>query len=103
LVYAADYVETVIVEDGGVLRGRYRGRFHVPDRPISSEVTFRFEGKADGETANLSWTGAGGAQGDLNLKLLSKDTLELNWFTTELGSQMGLASGTATLTRRQEP
>jgi hypothetical protein len=102
-VYAADYVEAVIVEEGGALRGRFRARYQVPDRPISSEVSFRFEGKAGGEPLSLSWIGAGGSRGDLNLRLLSRDTLELNWIALELGSQMGLASGTSVLTRRREP
>jgi hypothetical protein len=29
--------------------------------------------------------------------------MRLEWIATELGSQLGLASGTAILTRRQEP
>jgi len=102
-MYPAEYVEVVIVEQSGTLRGRYRARYRVPDRPISAEVAFRFEGRYDTGTAELPWTGAGGAKGDLKLKLISRDKVELSWIATELGSQMGLASGTAVLTRRQEP
>lgn len=38
----------------------------------------------------------------LKLKLLSRNSMRLEWIATELGSQLGLASGTAVLTRRQE-
>jgi hypothetical protein len=102
-LYPAVYVEAVVVEEAGLLRGRYRARYQVADRPISSEVTFRFEGKADCDTAKLGWTGAGGARGELKLKLLSRNSMQLEWIASELGSQMGLASGTAVLTRWHEP
>ena len=100
-LYPADYIEAVIVEDSGVLRGRYSARYEVPDRPISSEVTFRFEGKAQNDLANLIWTGAGGSEGELKLSLLSRDSMKLDWIATALGTQLGLASGTAVLVRRQ--
>jgi hypothetical protein len=102
-MYLAEYVEAVIVEQSGILRGRYRARYSVPDRPISAEVAFRFEGRHNPGTAEVPWTGAGGAKGDLKLRLISRDKVELSWIATELGSQMGLASGSAVLTRRQEP
>jgi hypothetical protein len=102
-LYPAEYVEAVVIEEAGVLRGRYRARYEIADRPISSEVAFRFQGKADREEATLDWDGAGGARGQLRLKLLSRNSMRLDWVATELGSQLGLASGTAILTRRQEP
>jgi curved DNA-binding protein CbpA len=102
-MYLAEYVEAVIVEQSGILRGRYRARYSVPDRPISAEVAFRFEGRHNPGIAEVPWTGPGGAKGDLKLRLISRDKVELSWIATDLGSQMGLASGTAVLTRRQEP
>ena len=90
------------MEETGLLRGRYRARYRVADRPISSEVAFRFEGKVGREAVSLEWTGAGGSRGELKLKLLSRSSMQVEWIATELGSQMGLASGTAVLTRRQE-
>jgi hypothetical protein len=101
-LYPAAYIEAVIVEDGGVLRGRYRARYEVPDRPISSEVAFRFEGRAENDLASLSWKGAGGSEGELKLRLLSRNSMQLDWIATALGTQLGLASGTAVLVRRQE-
>ncbi|MFB3776730.1 MAG: DnaJ domain-containing protein [Bryobacteraceae bacterium] len=101
-LYPADYVETVISQEGDALRGRYRARYDVADRPISSEVVFRFQGRAEEGNATLKWTGAGGAEGEAKLVLLSRDSLRVEWVATSLGTQFGLASGTAVLTRRQE-
>ena len=101
-LYPADYVETVISEEGATIRGRYRARYDVADRPISSEVSFRFEGKAEAGGASLTWTGAGGAEGEAKLALLSGNSMRLDWVATTLGTQLGLASGTAVLIRRQE-
>jgi len=99
--YTAEYVELVIVQQDGILKGRYRGRYYVPDRPISPEVAFYFEGAAGGQEAVLPWSGAGGAKGEVRLRLVSADRLQIDWFATELGSKLGLASGNSLLTRRR--
>ena len=102
-LYPPDYIEMAVAEEGGILEGRYRARYRVYDRPISSQVLFRFAGKFSGDTAVLNWTGAGGAKGEVHLRLLTPDSMEVKWTATELGSQMDLASGTAALIRRQDP
>jgi hypothetical protein len=103
-LYPPEYIEAAIVEEeGGVLRGRYRARYKVTDRAISPEVDFQFEGVASGDSASLAWTGGGGARGNVRLHQISADSLEVTWFATELGKNLGLASGTAVLVRRQEP
>jgi hypothetical protein len=102
-LYPPEYVEAVILENGGLLRGRYRARFRVSDRPISSEVEFQFEGEAGDEAPSLTWYGAGGAEGELKLRLLSANALRVDWLATSLGTRLGLASGTAVLTRRLDP
>ncbi len=102
-MYAPEYIEAVISEDDGTVRGRYRARYRVTDKPISPDVSFYFEGRGNGSTASLHWTGGNGARGDLRLKLITENTLEVAWTATELGSSMGLASGTAVLIRRQGP
>jgi len=102
-LYPPDYIETVIFEDDGKLRGRYQARYVVADRPISPEVSFQFQGAAAGDSATLQWTGGGGARGEVQLRQVSQDSLEVKWFATELGKHFGLASGTAVLVRRQEP
>jgi hypothetical protein len=100
-VYPAEYVEVVVTEEAGVLAGRYRARYRVADRLISPEVAFQFTGQASQDTAQLRWTGSG-ATGEGRLKLLSPTSLEVTWWATQLGRNLGLASGTAVLTRRRQ-
>lgn len=102
-LYPPDYIEAVILEENGKLRGRYQARYMVTDRAISPEVGFQFEGAAAGDSVTLPWTGGGGARGGVQLRQVSQDSLEVKWFATELGKHFGLASGTAILVRRQEP
>jgi len=102
-LYPPEYIEVVIAGTAGELHGRYRARYTVPDRAISPEVSFRFEGAGGEEAAQLKWTGEGGARGEVQLRLVAGDSLEVKWFATEFGRNPGLSSGTAVLVRRQEP
>lgn len=102
-LYPPSYIEMVVSEEQGVLRGRYRARYRVPDRAISPEVLFLFEGPAASDLAELNWTAAGGAKGRVRLKLLSEDSVEVAWWTTALGKGMDLVSGLAVLVRLDEP
>ena len=102
-LYPPVYIEAVIVEESGRLLGKYRARYHIADRAISPEVVFRFEGNAGPELAKLPWTGAGGAKGEVRLQLVGDDTMDVKWTAFELGTQLGLASGTAVLVRRRDP
>ena len=97
LVYPPEYIELRITEEPGTIFGRYRARYIIPDRAISPEVNFHFEGAADAET--YLWSGPGGASGEVRLKRLAADSLEVTWRATELGKHLGLASGTAVLSR----
>ncbi|MEN6532783.1 MAG: J domain-containing protein [Bryobacteraceae bacterium] len=101
-LYPPEYIEAVISEHDGVIRGRYRARYVVKDRVISPEVRLQFAGEGDRDSAHLKWTGAGGARGDIQLRLVTERSLEVNWMAEELGTEMGLISGTAVLTRREE-
>jgi curved DNA-binding protein CbpA len=101
-LYPAEYIELVIAGQGRSLIGRYRARYRVADKAISPEVRFIFEGKSDGNT-RFNWTGNGGARGEVGLKLLSDNTMSVDWYTSHFGPQMTLSSGTAVLIRRQEP
>jgi len=101
-LYPPEYIETVIVEEAGLLRGRYYARYRVTDRAISPEVIFQFEGRPGKDTAVLEWSGGGGARGEVRLKPISENSMEVNWSATELGSSPGLAAGTAVLIRRIE-
>ena len=95
-----EYIETVIRDNAGELQGRYHGRFKVADARIAPEVDFQFHGKIAGMSGRFAWTGPGGAKGEVQLRLVSDSSLEVVWSASDLGRSMGLASGTAVLSRR---
>ena len=100
-LYPAEYIELVLTENDTHLWGRYRARYRVPDQALSPAVEFQFEGRA-GSTERYAWSGNGGARGEVRLKLLSENSLSVDWFTSQLGRALSLSSGTAVLVRRQE-
>lgn len=100
-LYPPEFIEATIVEENGMVKGKYRSRFQIVDRAISPDVNFTFHGPA-GSAGPFSWVGAGGARGELTLKLTSENQLRVEWSASELGSQQGLVSGTAVLKRRLE-
>ena len=99
-LYPPEYIELRVIEGEGLVRGRYRARYRVPDRAISPAVDFRFEGPAGSGDTSFPWRGAGGSQGEVTLRLLSGNALEVTWSASQLGSDLGLVSGTATLVRK---
>lgn len=102
-LYPPEYIEAVIREESGYLVGRYRARYRVTDRAISPEVVFQFSGKGSSNAARLPWLGEGGSRGEVSLKLITQNTIEIAWIASELGKTQGLGSGTAVLVRRHEP
>ncbi len=101
-LYPPEYIEAVITEENGVVHGKYRSRFRIVDRAISPEVNFSFSGAPNGSVVTCPWTGPGGAKGELTLRLVSDNSIRVDWSATDLGTQQGLISGTAVLTRRLE-
>jgi curved DNA-binding protein CbpA len=99
LVYPPEYIELRVIEEAGVLYGRYRARYRVADRALWPEVSFEFEGKPGQET--FGWQGAGGARGEVRLKRLGAERLEVTWWASQLGERLSLASGTAVLVRER--
>lgn len=101
-LYPPEYIELRVTENAGILRGRYRARYRIPDQAISPAVSFEFEGRAGADRATLPWSGAGGAVGEVRLRLLAPGALEVIWVATRLGRELGLISGTAVLVRKQD-
>jgi hypothetical protein len=99
-LYPPEYIELRVMEEAGVLRGRYRARYRVADKAISPTVAFEFEGRGSNDEAKLPWTGAGGAKGEVTMRLLESGALEVTWEASRMGAELGLISGTATLVRR---
>jgi len=102
-LYPPEYIEVVIHEVNGVLMGRYRARFIVSDRAISPEVVFQFQGRPGSDSSRIPWTGPGGAKGEVKLKLLTANSMEVAWVAHDLGTSLGLAYGTAVLIRAAGP
>ena len=99
--YPATYVELLMGEEHGRLRGTYRAEYRVTDRAVSPEVAFQVEGDAPAEnTAHLQWTATDGAKGDVELALAGPNVLKITWWTTEFGRHSKLASGTSKLIRQ---
>ena len=101
-LYPPEYIELRVVEKDGRLSGSYQARYFVSDRAVSPNVTFRFEGEAK-DGGEFQWEGAGGARGKIELRALTAQSMEVVWFAMEMGTQLGLGSGSATLYRRQDP
>ncbi|MGA2119721.1 MAG: J domain-containing protein [Bryobacteraceae bacterium] len=102
--YLATYVEFLLTEAHGELSGDYRAYFRIPDLAMSPEVSFRARGQSPtGDSARLNWTAANGARGQVELTLRGPNQMIVTWWTTELGRQEALASGTARLVRQQAP
>ncbi len=99
VLYPPEYIELGIVEQSGLLFGRYRARYRVADRTLWPEVRFEFEGKA--EQGTYQWMGAGGARGEVRLKPAGPGRLEVTWWASQLGEGLSLASGTAVLVRER--
>lgn len=99
-LYPPQFIEATLTERSGVIHGSYRSRYRIVDRAISPDVNFEFSGTATGTTVVSPWTGPGGAKGIVTLTLVNENSLKLDWTASDVGSVQGLASGTATLTRR---
>lgn len=100
-LYPPEFIETVIRDSKGVLTGRYRARYLVSDRAISPEVVFQFQSAPGGDSSRIPWTGPGGSTGEVKLKLLTANSMEVAWVAHDLGTSLGLAYGTAVLIRAE--
>jgi curved DNA-binding protein CbpA len=101
-LYPPQFIEAVLTEHNGVVHGRYRSRYRIVDRAISPDVNFEFSGTPAGPGLVTPWIGSGGARGRVTLSMTGENSLKFDWTAIELGTTQGLASGTATLTRRIE-
>ena len=101
-LYPPEYIEMRVAQQDGWLRGTYRARYRVADRPIAPDMAFDFRGWAPESEAVFPWTGAGGLKGEVTLKPLTRSSVEVSWHVTEFGGQSVLGAGTAVLIRRAD-
>ena len=95
--FPAEYVELSILVSDGRLRGSYRSRYKLSNRALSPYANFTFDGPASG--TSFVWRGDADAKGQITLQLQSRDTLQVSWFATKMGSELSLGSGRATVYR----
>jgi hypothetical protein len=100
-LFPPEFIETTITEENGTLRGTYRARYHITNRPVSPDVNFQFAGRLNGESGSLPWNGSGGAKGEVTFKLMADHTLRVDWTASQLGT-LGFYRGTAVLVKRAE-
>jgi hypothetical protein len=101
-LYPPEFIEASIVERDGGIHGKYRARYRISDRAISPDVNFEFEGTPALPLATFPWRGEGGSHGQVRIKMVSENEIEVVWSATELGQSLALASGTAVLMRRPD-
>lgn len=99
-LYRPEYIELRMRADSGVLVGQYKGRYVIPDRPISPTVTFNFSGKLNGKSGSFPWKSPDGSSGKVELKVLTARSLQVDWKTVDVRDSLGLVSGTAVLVKR---
>jgi len=100
--YVAEYVELHLKESSGKIAGVYQGRYRIPDKALSSTVEFRFEGiRRAGD--HFSWSGNGGAEGEVSLKLLPSEKIQVDWYTRSAGRTATLTSGSEVLWKTPQP
>jgi DnaJ domain len=92
-------VSLQITDDGGALRGEYSATAGTPN----STVAFHFEGSGTGGAARLPWTGAHGSSGEIELRLLRPNVLEVRWWAYGTSTDWGETSSTAILRRVSTP
>jgi len=100
-LYPPEFIETSISEDNGEVRGTYRARYHVVDKPVPPEVNFQFAGKLIGDSGSVPWSGNGGSRGEVTFRLMADHSLKVDWVASQLG-QLGFYKGTAVLVKRSE-
>ena len=100
-IYRPEYIEMRIRDIRGILEGQYRARYHVPDRPLSPNVGFHFAAPPGADSKSFRWSGANGLAGRVDLRLVTVNSVQVDWRVTELVEAADLVSGTAILTRVQ--
>jgi hypothetical protein len=100
-LYPPEFIEAVINEDNGVVRGTYRARYKIADRPVSPDVNFQFVGRINGDAGSVPWSGTGGSHGEVSFRLTPDHTLRVDWVASQLGA-LAFYRGTAVLVRRSD-
>ncbi len=102
-LYPPQYIEVTINEEGASsMAGTALASRWLIGRSLPTSISPSPGLRTPDPKSGFSWTGSGGAKGELTLKLVSENSMKIDWTATELGTQLGLEGGTAVLTRRIE-
>ena len=97
-------VELRLEETGGAFQGSYREWYSRPRGAASPGLVFRVKGRSHGgRQATLDWMSDDGSQGEMDLVMLTPDSLRSTWWATRLGRGAELSSGAALLIRQPSP
>lgn len=96
--YPPEFIDLKLVSNQGGLRGQYRARYHVTDRPISPDVAFTLTPNVGPN--NFLWESSNGSKGTLKVSSINADSIRIEWHTTVYSRGPALTAGTATLVRR---
>jgi len=97
--FAVQEAEVGITRQFGIVYGYYQGRHVVPQGRDSRELSFQFSGTAKNESVRTIWSSTDGSRGEITLRMLSEDSLEVVWVASHPGGPGRVASGKITLAR----
>jgi hypothetical protein len=100
---APQYIQINILRgQNDTVFGEYSARYEAPDRPISPEVAFTFEGPIGGKEASFGWNATDGSRGGVELKLLNPRSMRVTWHVNQFGTSIGIAGGAAVVIRKAD-
>ena len=100
--YRPEFIEATLSEHDGIIKGAYTARYRTPDSSINPDVSFEFTATLAGPILICPWTGPGGARGEVMIRQTSKDSLQVDWTASQLGTRQRVSTGSAVLARKTE-
>jgi hypothetical protein len=97
-IFPPEFIDLKLTKDSSGMKGEYSARYNV-NRPVSPDVNFELVA-TDQSAMKYQWKGPNGAYGWLEIKDLETDTMRLVWKDTSKHGSDRLASGQATLVRK---
>jgi curved DNA-binding protein CbpA len=97
---ASKRIEMNIADESGALHGTYRSQGNPLANQPEDAISFDFNGKVDSSPARLPWTTSDGGSGEIELRLIGRDTLETRWWAFSMGKSPHENHGSAVLRRR---
>jgi curved DNA-binding protein CbpA len=97
---ASQRIDLNIADENGSLHGTYRSQGNPLANQPEDSISLDFNGIGDGSRARLPWTTSDGGSGEIELRLIGRDTLETRWWAFSMGKSPHENHGSAVLRRR---